>query len=177
MANPNRHTVDLDLDHSRTGINRAPWHSALTADRQEDGATSRIAGTNWSSLVRESAVWDACNSRRQPTNCCGESPCHRATAEAESPLAMISATIRALSSALHVRRRPAPVNTSSRRTGLVIALSTVSILSLTVYRNHQTRRSGHHQEGDLGTPLTILSPRGRLIDERSSDEGTACHRC
>jgi hypothetical protein len=24
------------------------------------------------------------------------------------------------------------------------------------YRNHQTRRSGHYQEGDLGTPLTML---------------------
>jgi hypothetical protein len=24
------------------------------------------------------------------------------------------------------------------------------------YQNHQTRRSGHHQEGDLGTPLTVL---------------------
>src|SRR5712672_4537745 len=23
------------------------------------------------------------------------------------------------------------------------------------YQNHQTRRSGHHQEGDLGTPLTV----------------------
>ena len=46
--------------------------------------------------------------------CCGESPCRRATAETDSPLATISATIRALSSSLHVRRRPAPVNTSSR---------------------------------------------------------------
>src|ERR1700730_14710064 len=25
------------------------------------------------------------------------------------------------------------------------------------YQNHQTRRSGHHQEGDLGTPLTVRS--------------------
>src|SRR5712675_2537629 len=24
------------------------------------------------------------------------------------------------------------------------------------YQNHQTRRSGHHQEGDLGTPLTFI---------------------
>ena len=46
--------------------------------------------------------------------CCGESPCRRATAETDSPLATISATIRALSSSLHVRRRPAPANTSSR---------------------------------------------------------------
>jgi len=44
----------------------------------------------------------------------GDNPCRRATAETDSPLATISATIRALSSSLHVRRRPAPVNTSSR---------------------------------------------------------------
>src|SRR6202022_141957 len=28
------------------------------------------------------------------------------------------------------------------------------------YQNHQTRRSGHHQEGDLGTPLTIKKHLG-----------------
>jgi hypothetical protein len=68
--------------------------------------------------------------RRQPNNCCGESPWRLATAQTESPLASISATIRTLSSLLHFRPRPAPVKTSSRRAGFVIALSTVSFLSL-----------------------------------------------
>src|ERR1700681_3670141 len=40
---------------------------------------------------------------------------------AESPI--VSATIRAVSSALHRRRRPLPVNTSSRRAGSVIAFT------------------------------------------------------
>src|ERR1700736_4899923 len=38
------------------------------------------------------------------------------------------------------------------------------------YQNHQTRRSGHHQEGDLGTPPTIKKhlglfshPKARLL--------------
>src|ERR1700724_2867771 len=76
------------------------------------------------------------------------------TAQTESPLATISATIRALSSSLHFRRRPAPVKTSSRRTGSVIALRTVSILSPTVKTKPQTRRSAHHPEGGRKTPLT-----------------------
>jgi hypothetical protein len=32
------------------------------------------------------------------------------------------------------------------------------------YQNHQTRRSGHHQEGDLETPLT-LHERANSLDE------------
>src|ERR1700737_191049 len=31
------------------------------------------------------------------------------------------------------------------------------------YQNHQTRRSGHHQEGDLGTPLTLNRHRGHVL--------------
>jgi hypothetical protein len=81
---------------------------------REDGATSSTAGTNCGSSAGESAVCDACNCRRQPNICCGDILCRRATAETDSPLTAISATIRALSSSLHVRRRPAPVNTSSR---------------------------------------------------------------
>lgn len=74
-------------------------------------------------------------------------PCRRATEHTESSLATISATIRALSSSLHFRRRPAPVKTSSRRTGSVIAVSTVSILSPTVETEPQTRRSPRHPAG------------------------------
>src|SRR5260370_42671277 len=33
------------------------------------------------------------------------------------------------------------------------------------YQNHQTRRSGHHQEGDLGTPLTINRAPGNIIND------------
>src|SRR6185437_12687179 len=72
-----------------------------------------------------------------------------------TPPATVSATIRALSSSLHFRRRPAPVKTSSRRTGSVIALRTVSILSLTVKTKPKTRRSAHHPKGGSKTPLTV----------------------
>ena len=59
-------------------------------------------------------TWDSRNWRRQPNNCCGDNPCRLATPETDSPLVTISATIRALSSSLNDRRRPAPVKTSSR---------------------------------------------------------------
>jgi hypothetical protein len=49
---------------------------------------------------------------------------------------------------------PAPVNTSSRRTGSVIAVCTVSILSRTVKTRPQTRRSGHHPEGGPRISIT-----------------------
>jgi hypothetical protein len=58
------------------------------------------------------------------------------TAQTESPT--VSATIRALSSSLQRRRRPLPVNTSSRRAGSVIALCSLSILSLTIQNGPQT---------------------------------------
>jgi hypothetical protein len=54
----------------------------------------------------------------QPNNCCSDNPWRRATAQTESPLVAISATIRTLASSHHARRRPAPVNTSSLRIGL-----------------------------------------------------------
>jgi len=44
------------------------------------------------------------------------SPCRRATPQAVAPSARLSATIRALTSAGQVRRRPAPVKISSRCT-------------------------------------------------------------
>jgi hypothetical protein len=47
-----------------------------------------------------------------------------------------------LSSSRRVRRQPEPMNTSSQRTGSVIAFYSVSILSLTVQTRPQTRRSG-----------------------------------
>src|SRR6185437_13751440 len=104
-------------------------------------ATSTTAGTNCNSFVSKCFAADSLNWRRQPNNCCGDNPWRRATAQTESPLATISATIRPLSSSLHFRRRPAPVKTSSRRTGSVIALCTVSILSLTVKTKPQIRTS------------------------------------
>ena len=70
--------------------------------------------------------------RRQPNNCCGESPCRRATAQTELFAHHAPATIRALSSGVQLRRRPAPVNSSTRRTGSVIALRSASILNPTV---------------------------------------------
>ena len=43
--------------------------------------------------------------RRQPNNCCGLSPCRRATSDTLAPGFRLSTTIRALSSADHCRRR------------------------------------------------------------------------
>jgi hypothetical protein len=83
-------------------------------------------------------------------------PWRRATAHTESPLVAISPTIRALSSSRHVRRRPAPLNTSSRRTGSMIPICSVSILSPTVQTKPQTRRSRHHPEGGGRTALTAV---------------------
>jgi hypothetical protein len=70
-------------------------------------------------------------SRRHPNNCCGESPWRRATEHTDASLTMLSATIRAFSSPLQLRRRPAPVNTSIRRTGSMIALCSGIILNPT----------------------------------------------
>ena len=46
-----------------------------------------------------------------------------------------------LSSSLHFRQRPAPVKTSSGRTGFVIAVCAVSIVRLTIRTEPQARRS------------------------------------
>jgi len=68
--------------------------------------------------------------RRQRKICAGVSPCARATALTLAPGAVLSATIRALSSALHARRCPAPVKISTRRAGaaLVLGSSAVSVI-------------------------------------------------
>src|SRR4029077_9301678 len=63
-----------------------------TADADE--ATSTTAGTNCSPSASEGLNWDWRNWRRHPNNCCGDKPCRLATPETESPLVMISPTIR-----------------------------------------------------------------------------------
>jgi hypothetical protein len=136
------------------------WHRDAWRRRRRTGAratASTTAGTNCNSSASEAAA--SLNWRRQPNNCCGDNPWRRATAQTESPLATISATIRALSSWCHFRRRPAPVKTSSRRTGSVIAIGSVSILSPTVKTKPQTRRSQHHPEGARKTTLTWKARR------------------
>ena len=132
---PDRHTVDLNLDHSRrpgsTCAVAAPCAARRHGRRRRCRIHDRRHEPQFFGFGNASLSFSAIAAASQ-TIAAATSPCRRATAETESPLATISATIRALSSSLHVRRRPAPVKTSSRRTGLVIALSTVSILSLTV---------------------------------------------
>src|SRR5437762_215983 len=113
---------------SGSDLHRNAWRRWRRAGAR--ATTSTTAGTNGNSSASEAAA--SLNWRRQPNNCCGENPWRRATAQTEAPLATISATIRALSSWRHFRRRPAPVKTSSRRTGSVIAICSVSILSPTV---------------------------------------------
>jgi hypothetical protein len=73
-----------------------------------------------------------------------------------------------------MRRRPAPVNTSIRCAGLVLASLSVTILNLTAQVSPQALRSRPHSEGDAGTPLTLQGalvafinagnlPRGRPV--------------
>jgi hypothetical protein len=114
------------------------------------GNVSTTAGTsNGSDRVASGSR--AC--RLHPKSCCGDNPCRRATAQTDSPLVTVSATIRALSSALHARRRPAPVKTSS-------ALCSVSILSPTVKWTPQTHRTARPAKGGSATALTLQGKVG-----------------
>jgi hypothetical protein len=126
-------------DSPRRRINHQLVCVGVAVPRGEDGAT--FMTTELQSVRLAKRNLECLHSRRQPNNCCDESSRRRATAEIESQPATTSATIRALSSAVHVRRGPAPVNTSTRRIGLVIASPTVSVRSLTVKTRPQTRRS------------------------------------
>lgn len=115
---------------------------------------STTAGTNSGAFGAVlSAASRAC---RYPHSCCGDKPCRRATGQTDSSPIKLSATIRALSSSLQVRRRPAPVNTSIRRTGSEIALCSVSILSLTVQIQirPQTHITAVNAKSGIKRPLT-----------------------
>jgi len=128
------------------------------AGTPSDAAASTTAGTNRGASAPVLAA--AC--RRHPNSCCGDSPCRRATAHTDKPLVSVSATIRALSSARHVRRRPAPVNTSIRRTSSVIALCSVTILSPTAQIRPQTHRTAANAKGGIKTTLTINGTSVRI---------------
>lgn len=149
---------------TRMGITRlhpphSQAHRAFTArrlirdafavrERRGDGTNSRA-----SSPTVASGGCRAC--RYQPNNSCDDSPWRRATALADSPLVRLSATIRALSSVLQVHQRPVPVNTSIRRSGSVIAVCSVSKLSLTVQIRPQTHRTSIDAKGGAKTPLSM----------------------
>ena len=61
--------------------------------------------------------------RRQRKICAGVKPCVRANPLTLVPGVRLSATIRAFSSALQLRRRPAPVKISTRRAGPTFVLA------------------------------------------------------
>ena len=85
--------------------------------RDDSSGVSTTAGTNCgASELRLAAGSRAC--RRHVKSCCGVNPCRRATWQAVAPSTKLSATIDAFSSGVQERRRPAPVNTSSRCAGL-----------------------------------------------------------
>jgi hypothetical protein len=95
----------------------------------------------------------------QPNNCCGVSPCRRATAVTFSPSAQLSATIRAFCSAVHARRRPVPVSASSRCTGsgLDLCKSSVSDTCLArVIQHADIRASRLARQRGRKTPLTLV---------------------
>ena len=83
--------------------------------------------TRWAMPTADPVPWGgagfdrACgNATRQTVpvkTCCGISPWRRANAQTFVPSANVSAGMVAISSADHVRRRPALVKTSARRTG------------------------------------------------------------
>ena len=117
-------------------------------------ASSTIAGTKLgpASSLRLRA------SRRQPNNCCGVSPCRRATTDTDAPASSVSSTIRALSSTVQRRRPPAPVINSMRRTGCSgssVGSSLDTSRSPFSHQDQHHHRSGPRQKGGLRTPLTM----------------------
>jgi len=118
------------------------------------GSASTTAGTNSSLPASADPASTSRNRRRQLNTCCDDKPCWRATAHTKSPLDAISATIRTFSSSSQTRRRPVPVNTSTRFAGLVLASSSVTILNPAGSISPQDLRSPRHSEGDAGIPLT-----------------------
>ena len=98
-------------------------HAARSPSRQ----TPTLAGPHSAQPAR-TAVWSGRRPHSLPSQTPpreqlrGVSPCRRATALIEVPGPSLSATMAAFSSSDHVRRRPAPVNSSMRRTGSDIAI-------------------------------------------------------
>ena len=128
---------------------------------------STTAGTNNGSVFAAAAR----ALRRQPNSCCGESPCRRATEQTEAPLVKLSATIFALSSAPQARRRPAPVKTSIRRTGSVLALCSVIFLNLTT---KSRRRLSNHAPFQKEAPDDRLPSTAREARPRSPCRHSSC---
>ena len=79
-----------------------------------------MTGTNGDAAA-EPASSSRRASRRHPKTCCGDSPWRRATSETAAPGTKVSSRIRALASADHRRRPPAPLIISIRRIGLSVA--------------------------------------------------------
>ena len=83
------------------------------------GAVSATIGTKPSSMIflffagAVVTCWRA--ARRQPKTCCEQTCRRRATSDTRAPGTMVSAIIRAFSSADQRRRRAGPVRTSTRR--------------------------------------------------------------
>lgn len=95
-----------------------PCHAAAAAAEQQTIAHSQSQARTPAHQPQKPRPQIISTDVASQTNCSGDNPWRRVTAQTELPPVAISATIRALSSSRHVRRRPAPVNTSNRRTGL-----------------------------------------------------------
>ncbi len=102
--------------------------------------------------------------RRQPNNCCGESPLLRATSDTFAPGFRLSMTRRALSSSDRRRRRPVPVISSIRRTAVTPASAFASAFVSNVCSSVWSNRSlmARHQATAVAgakcggrAPLTI----------------------
>ena len=86
-------------------------------------------------------------------HCCGDKGVTPHRRGPNSPLAPVSATIRALSSLLHFRRRPAPVKTSSRRTGS--GASTTHCVHSKLNGQNQTANSQNSTSPESGRKTSL----------------------
>lgn len=103
-------------------------------------AVSTTAGTNRGTSGAAYTPVRCRDWRRHVNNCCGASPCRRATSETTAPGTSVSSIIRVLSSAENHRRRPVPVITSSRRAVVASGLSVWSSIDTT---RSPIQRSSH----------------------------------
>ena len=143
--------------------------SSISSDGEEragatvgPGSGCDIAGTIGTKSSRPAAPTRI--SRRQVKTCCGQTCRRRATSATTAPGFRVSATIRALSSADHFRRRPGPVRTSTRRYPPPFASSLTSTIT-------SARSSQPQADQPYSTPAPEGGPRRRTYPSAAGPAG------
>ncbi len=121
-------------------------------------------GTNVGAFAPSSAEPLLIACRRQVNNCPRLTPWRRATSDTFAPGSKLSATMRAFSCALQVRRRAVPVITSTRRSSpgivlcvkLALSLSSFLIASLRINRGAIIADSRQYCQCGRAITLTII---------------------